>query len=43
MMALELRSISDHINLPDMIGSFASGASAFLVAKKIIRKYIALL
>ena len=27
------RCLNDHINLPDMIGSFASGAIAFIVAK----------
>ena len=28
-----LRCLNDHIDLPDMIGSFANGAIAFIVAK----------
>ena len=27
------RGLNDHIDLPDMIGTFASGANTFLVAK----------
>ena len=36
------RCLNDHINLPDMIGTFASGAKASLVAKNCIKKIIPL-
>ena len=37
------RCINDHFNLPDMIGSFASGATNSLVAKNGIKRIIPLL